>query len=294
MESMKSSSSVRLDAGPVVVEVPTMTVGSLARHIETNVEPVRRSSHVGNQPAMELAIMAGLPVGVDVLLVDTIQGNDRYSRPNQIIRTGTAEQLVSNRRSSGHVVGSLVAADRQQSLSDIHQRALDSLPLNNRPVAMMEYFGKHPQVLGAVVSACVELGHATRRVEPGGKITQSQSHVDGPIYGLDADHGTLLPLNGMMAMDALLSHEAGSDSTLHLAGPDMVRYTLDVARMKEVGEVMTRACSNLGVIQRPHRYRVLNAQNLGVIPEQSQHELLETGRTVDLSHAENNLLAPNC
>lgn len=284
---------LRITAGLMKVEVPSMTVGDLMKHVEADIEPVRRSSHIGNQPAMELAIMAGLPPGVDVLLVDTIQGNDRYSRPNQIIRVDSTGQLISNAKSNGRVVGSLqtnAIGETPEPIIDIHQRALDSLPLRNRPVAMMKYFSGHPEILGAVMTACVESAQATRHVQPDGKIERVIPADVTTIYGFESSHGVLLPLNGMMAMDALISHEAGSDSTLHLAGPDMIRYTLNATRMGEVNDVMARACAHLGVIQRPHRYRVLSANGLGVIPEQSQHQLLETGRTVDLSPFENNKL----
>lgn len=268
------------------VETPIMTVAELTEHIGSANEPVRRSTHVGNQPSMELTIMAALPMGVDVLMVDTIQGNDKYSQPNTVIGRAAVERLVSNRKADKRVVGSLrgEVEGAQVSLIDIHQGALDSLQLNNRPVLMMKYFAAHPELLGAAMEACEEMGEVTRFVDTEGLIHQSHEADKGrPIFGNASDHGRLLPLNGMMTMDALISHSQQSPSTLHLAGPDMVRYVRNPERMSRVSELFGRACALLALKSAEHNYRVLDTHRLAILPVRSQHELLESGQIIDIS-----------
>lgn len=270
------------------VEIPQMTIGELSRHIETNTEPVRRSSHVGNQPARELAIMS-LPPGVDVLMVDTIQGSDRYTSPNIIKDLDSHHTLVSRTKASGRVVGSLMAIDPvdgiEKSLPDIHQRALDELELSNRPVAMMKFFRQYPDLLTATIAACNEASQLRRAVREDGKIIDHSATTENPvIYGLDSAHtGVLLPLNGMMTLDMLISAQQGSESTLHLGGADMMQYVQDPERLSQVDELFGRTISLLGLSRQVHTYRVLDSRGLAVTNEQSQHELAKTRARIDLS-----------
>jgi hypothetical protein len=271
------------------IEIPQMTIGELSRHIETGIEPVRRSTHVGNQPARELAIMS-LPPGVDVLMVDTIQGNDRYTSPNIIKNRDDSHTLVSRTKASGRVVGSLTAIDPvdgiEKSLPEVHQRALDELELSNRPMTMMKFFRQYPDLLDATVAACSEANQLRRAVREDGKIIDHTPVVSEnmTIYGVSgAQSGVLLPLNGMMTLDMLISEQQGSDSTLHLGGADMMQYVQDPERLSQVDELFGRTVSLLGLSHRAHSYRVLDSRGLAVIDEQSQHELLETKRRIDLS-----------
>ena len=271
------------------IEMPRMTIGELSRHIEAGGEPVRRSTHVGNQPARELAIMS-LPPGVDVLMVDTIQGNDKYTSPNVIKKREDSHTLVSRTKASGRVVGSLLAIDpvdgREKPLPDIHQRALDELELSNRPTPMMKFFNCYPDLLAATIAACAETDQLRRAVREDGKIID-HSMVDEAttaVYGIDgAQSGVLLPLNGMMTLDMLISEQQGSESTLHLGGADMMQYVQDSERLSGVDELFGRAISLLGLSRRIHSYRVLDSRGLAVTDEQSQHELLETNRRIDLT-----------
>lgn len=270
------------------VELPNMTIGELSRHIETGVEPVRRSTHVGNQPARELAIMS-LPPGVDVLMVDTIQGNDRYTTPNIIKNGESSHTLISRTKASGRVVGSLIAVDpadgMEKSLPEIHQRALDELELPNPPTTMMKFFHRYPDLLAATVTACHEADQLRRAVRADGKIIDHPSLSPETIYGANGAHtGALLPLNGMMALDMLVSEHRGSDSTLHLGGADMMQYVQDSERLSQVDEVFRRAVALLGIAQRTHRYRVLDSRGMAITTETSQHELLEAKRRIDLTN----------
>lgn len=271
------------------IEIPRMTIGELSRHIESKAEPVRRSTHVGNQPARELAIMS-LPPGVDVLMVDTIQGNDRYTSPNVIKNRNDDHMLVSRTKASGRVVGSLRAVDPidgvERSLPDIHQSALDKLELPNRPVAMMKFFHQYPDLLAATVVACDEANQLRRAVRADGKIIDHSpvEQEEAQVYGAKgAQSGVLLPLNGMMTLDMLISNERGSDSTLHLGGADMMQYVQDPERLAQVDEVFGRAVALLGLTRQIHNYRVLDSRGLAVIDERSQYELLETKRQIDLA-----------
>lgn len=269
--------------------MPRMTIGELSGHIETSNEPVRRSTHIGNQPARELAIMS-LPPGVDVLMVDTIQGNDRYTSPNIIKGREDTHTLVSRTKASGRVVGSLTAVDPadgiEKPLPDIHQRALDALELPNRPAPMMKFFGQYPDLLAATVAACIDANQLRRAVREDGKIIDHNAGAADTttVYGVDdARSGLLLPLNGMMTLDMLISEQKGSQSTLHLGGADMMQYVQDPERLAGVSDLFGRAVSLLGLSRRVHSYRVLDSRGLAVVDEQSQHELLETGRQIDLS-----------
>lgn len=266
--------------------IETITVGDLSKRIEERSVPVRRSTHIGNQPPRELAIMAGLPAGVEVLMVDTIQGSDTYTKPYQLHTQDGNRALRSRNSSEGFVVGSLVANQLTQhetrTLVEVHQQSLDALPLRNRPVPMMQCFKAYPHILGAVVASCQEEGVITRAVREDGKIVNEVAGVTA-IFGGKETQGLLLPLNGMMAMDMLLSEEKGSDATLHLGGNDMVRYTQDHERMASAGSIFDRACALLGLRNRVHRYRIVPAKNLeATVRSQSQHVLLETGEHVDL------------
>lgn len=271
------------------VESPRMTIGQLSDRIEARTSPVRISGHVGNQTPSELVAMAGLPVGVDVMMVDTIQGTDKNSSPYLLRRSFGSEQLMSKTSARDKIVGSLIATDPldglEKSLASIHQRALDELPLHNRPITMLKYFSSYPDTLRAMVASCLETGSLQRVVEPSGKIKTSMSPPpDTPIYGLDDTSGLLLPLNGMMAVEMLISMQQQSDLTLHLGGNDMVVYTKDQERMAIVDDLFVRTCALLGIKNRQHTYQVIDSRGLAIINEQSQHELLESGTVVDISH----------
>ena len=272
------------------IENPVITIGELARHIESDSEPVRRSTHVGNQSARELAIMS-LPPGVDVLTVDTIKGDDRYATPHIVKRSQEDSiTLVSRSKASKHIVGSLVAIDPydniNKSLTDIHQGVLDELPLNNKPIAMMKFFREYPEALSAMIHACVETGQLRRYVHPDGVIRDGGHGDDmSVVYGKSATStsGALLPLNGMMALDMVISTIQGSDATMHLGGADMIRYTQDEERRHDISQLFSRTLSALAIRAVRHQYKVVDVRGLAVSDHVSQHELKHRGDTIDLS-----------
>jgi hypothetical protein len=283
---------------------PELTIGELHRAIEAKRRPVRRSPHIGNIPSKDLAVMTGLPPGVEVLMVNTIQGDDKVTKPYVTRLSKDREvSLTSRSAASGRVIGAVaiklldqnihtlpVAPTSGQSIADYHQEALGRLQLSNQPINMMDRFNQHPDMLRATLEACKEQGCLHRRVGEDGKI-HSDKDVDFQVEGIYGIHdstpthrGVLLPLNGMMTIDMLLSEEEGSPETLHLGGGDMVCYTRDAERMQEVGQIKSRAAALLGRCALPHCYIVQDCRGLAVItPEVSQHELLLAGRQVDPS-----------
>lgn len=272
----------------IKVETPRITIGQLSDTIESNQMPVRRSTHVGNQPPLEMAIMAGLPPGVDVMMVDTIQGNDGYALPHRIMKRNEKINLLSNKKASGRVVGYCEAANpyddgRTATLDQIHQYALDKLNLSNPPIAMMKFFNRYPHILGATIQACLETNELNRLVGEDGKIEEfAPGRAIEQIYSGGKTTGAMIPLNGMMAMDMLISNELGSDRTMHLCGPHMVEYVRDDHRMKIVSELFARACALMEIKAQNHIYRVVDSRGLAVVDALSQHELLETGMSINL------------
>lgn len=268
----------------ITLETPRMTIGQLADHIEDHVEPVRRSTHIGNQPPREMAIMAGLPAGVDVLMVDTIHGRDKYTEPRVINLGDTKLPLVSSREANDRVVG-MVKTEEGRSIADIHNEALYGLDLNNHPHVMMDFFSKYPDFLHATIAACYESGQIQRRVVEDGKIVRSTGEEPHEIYGMQgSQEGVLLPLNGMMVMDMLSSHYSGSGSTLHLGGKDMIGYMTDEERLSDLSDLHTRTQALLGITASRHTYRVLDSRGLAnAVRSRSQHEMTASGEVVDLS-----------
>jgi hypothetical protein len=284
---------------------PDLSIGELCRTIEEKKRPVRRSPHIGNIQPKDMAVMAGLPEGVEVLLVSTIQGDDKITRPHVVqLSRETEIPLTSRSAARNRVVGAVairqtdpsmieelpVAPKSGQTLSDYHMEALSRLTLTNQPICMMKRFGRNPDLLMATAEACREQGCLHRIVGEDGKImTNADPDLQQVgLYGIDdatpAEMGALLPLNGMITMDMLLSEDAGSSQTLHLGGGDMVCYTRDQERMEDISTLKARASAQLGHCALRHLYIVVDCRGLAVmVPEVSQHELLVTGRIIDPS-----------
>lgn len=262
-----------------------MSVGELSRHIEAGIEPVRRSTHIGNQPPRELVIMAGLPTGVDVLMVDTIQGDDPYTQPNKVLMADENRVLTSRRKAQGIVVEHVTdqTSTEAASVADFHTKALERLTLNNPPMPMMKFFASKPDLLAAAVQACHDEGLILRSIDDYGKFRPLKSSVDR-LYTGGKSTGAVLPLVGMMALDMMISHEQGSKTTLHLAGNDMIQYTANKERMHMVSNVFTRAMALLGMGAVDHTYRILDSRGLASMTNvPSQHAVEGSALSIDLS-----------
>lgn len=285
------------------VEHPNLNVGELVKAIKTKAAPIRRSTHVGNKPPRELVIMTALPSGVEVIEVDSIQGNDNYSDPRSLRLAYGAIRLCEGGGGKGRVVGS-VRIDRDigndplgsavendlackpkvgEFVSDFHTRAIMELNPTNPPERMSNYFASQTDIYRAVLEAVSEAGHKQNVVLAAGLVRPYEANGSkSGIFGLEdetmANEGVLPPLNAMMAIDMLISAlRDGSDTTVHLAGPDMVEYTRDPARMRVVAELMGRAAAVLEVTRRPHTYRVVDINGLErlvpLVTHATQHQL---------------------
>lgn len=280
-----------------------LSIGELCRTIEEGNRPIRRSPHIGNIRPRDLAVMSGLPPGVEVLLVNTVQGDDKVTKPH-VVRIGDNEIPLSSRNAArnrvvGAVAISIVSEEASllpiqptlgRNIAEYHLEALSHLRLSNRPVTMMEKFNEHPELLMATAEACTGQGSLHRQVGDDGKIV-ANIRPDLKVSGLYGIHdvspsrtGALLPLNGMMALDMLLSEAVGSSETLHLGGGDMMSYTNDESKMEQVSAVKARASALLGLRPTRHRYIVQDIRGLAkTVPVASQHELLLNGHLVDLT-----------
>jgi len=287
----------------VHVEQPRLTVGELKRKIEEKPNPVRRSTHIGNQPAHELLLMHAMPKGIDIVMVDTIQGNDSYAMPKMVVLPGESSLPLCRRKQAVGRVVSSISVDTGclpgrldlacepidgESLADFHTRAINALEPTNRPLPMMKFFGSHGDLLSATMTACHRLGKLNRRVLENGTIVAEDTTdpQETGVFGVDdvtpSTEGAMLPLNGMMALEMSISGMVlGADKTTHLAGPHMADYTRDEARMNDVGLIMAKTASELGVQAMRQCYEVVDITGLSriVTPEThiSQHQLLRTG-----------------
>ena len=271
-----------------------MTIGGLVELIESNTLPVQKTGHVGNQNPNAMTVTFGLPNGVDNILVNTVQGNDRNSTPYQV----NGEPLVSKRQAAGRAVDSIEVKrsdDKNginpperyvgRKLTDIHGEQIDLHGPNNPTRLMTDVFSDHPEVFLVVIESCKEMGSLTRYVEPGGKISTGNEPQEN-IYGFKGSKdGLLIPLPGMMAMGVMLGKKAGSDTTVHLAGPDMVRYTQEEDVMGQVEECLNRTYALLGIVGTKSTIIVVDTTNLGVIHSyKSQHDQRFTGKIEIYDH----------
>lgn len=236
--------------------------------------PIFRSPHVGNVSNAELSVIygvAGLGGEVKLEIVDTIRGKDRYSLPRVAI-VGMKRILLASNKGSGKIVGScevldaaleelrgegLLAEDADpKTLKDLHLDSLRrALPESVGIVPSSEYFAQiGAKAYAAVLRETVNvLGRTLRSVNEEGKIEegiQAQDFED--IYGLGElkSVGLLPPLEAMMAIEVIKKaiEAPGKDvEIVHIAGPDMIKYTKDEAVMKPVEAIAERVLLDIGL-----------------------------------------------
>lgn len=241
-----------------------------------NKQEIKRSPHVGNVNAQELATILGIAsLGgtVQVELVDTIQGNDKYARPHLIAAAeGKSVPLISRKKSNGRVVGAcLLSSDtilaikksaidvtvhEGQSLTELHSRSLqDVLPSTVRTELSSEFFALIESVVvaSALDYAREHIDRPLRRVGLDGKIQIHNGQIaPEDIFGTGEkpQTGILPPLELMMAIEMALkaADTPGCDSqVVHVAGPDMIVYTKDDAIMNHTKDIAAKMCSDLGL-----------------------------------------------
>lgn len=242
-------------------------------------ETIFRSPHVGNVNASELAlIFAVCEMGgnMQLELVDTIHGDDKYSRPRIAKIGNNAINLASRSYAKGRIVGECIAESgaiellgrlgldfgldqlERQTLKDIHlmslQEALPDSVAINVSTAFFAEIGQ-PAYSMILSESAKFLDRPLRMVDKHGKIVPCDTEVKdfSHIYGLGSKSpsGLLPPLEGMMAIEVVkkVLESKGSDCRLvHIAGPDMIAYTRLDEIMDPVGKIARSVLSELGAL----------------------------------------------
>ncbi|HTB48817.1 MAG TPA: hypothetical protein VK712_01910 [Verrucomicrobiae bacterium] len=262
--------------------------------ISAETMPVRRGVHVGNQKPHDLAVECCLPPGVDVLAADTINGNDRVSRPRYIKLFGGEITLAAEKYRSKIVCAIPLKENIQEELNehripimpradetiaDLHLRAILELNPNNPPIRVSKFFTRHRTLYQATVEATAKEFQGSRIVNE----TECSPQEVG-IFGLeDASPKTsgLVPsINVMMAMDILTAAQQGFNASLHLGGSGMAEYTREPKRMASLSKVIGRVASEIGFKLRSHTYLISNingfSEGLDPAVYTSQYELLRS------------------
>lgn len=213
--------------------------------------PIRRSPHVGNVNSNELQLMFGVAAlggTLQLEMVDSIQGDDNYSSPRHVIVNGMSVPIISKKQAKGKIVGAChVGPDGAQNCQkagvpgineganvlSVHQDALEAvLPSQVEVATSTEYFASlGEQMLTMIIGAAQQhVERPVRQVMEDGSIKQlSEPHDRQDIFGIgeNPQTGILLPLEAMMATELIeIAMDDDRDSTvIHIAGPDMIRYT---------------------------------------------------------------------
>lgn len=240
-------------------------------------DTIYRSPHVGNVNANELRLLLGLSnsgATVQLQMVDTIRGDDRYANPRVALVGGTSIALASRNYAQSRIVGaSIVSVDGLSKLSNfgigftdpadaatlktLHLSAMRQvLPERTTMNASSAYFATAGTLAyeAMLQSTARILSRPLRTIDCEGKIRQIDELPKGEldIYGLGANpmSGLLPSLEGMMAMEVVTKVMAtqGADARIvHVAGPDMIRYTKLEDVMKPVETIANSVLKELGI-----------------------------------------------
>ena len=296
----------------ITVEHPEMTIGELSELVEAGTERIVRSVHPGNQTLRNLLIITALPPGIEVMEVDSVQGNDPHSQPDKIILDGATIPLCTRKEAKGKIVRSITISkigEEQggdprvnelvvtpclgETLTEFHARALDRLYPHNPPIAMSQRFAQRLDILQAAMCCAIETGEAQRTAEPDGTIipvsVQTARHKG--IFGIEdnspTNEGLLPSLVTMMALDiatSALVHR--TERTIHLGGEDMARYTRDPKVMNKVVALALRIAAELEEGIDEHSYQIVDIRGLNRLVSSathaSQHQLLRAGDIVNV------------
>lgn len=238
-------------------------------------EVIYRSPHVGNLNNSELNLAFGISAmggAMQLELVDSIRGDDGYSNPRVLMLGGNALALASRNYAKSRVVGGCVVDESTMdtlrnlgidtgvasspTLRTLHVGALQQrLPAAVKATVSSEYFAAIGEdTYGAVLAASqAVINRPLRQVDEEGKLREVSAGASfDSIYGLgeNKDQGVLPPLEAMMAIEVIkkVLETNGSDGQIvHVAGPDMIRYTKDPEVMDPVRGIAGRVLSALGV-----------------------------------------------
>lgn len=238
-----------------------------------NDEILYRSPHVGNVNSQELGLVFGLSaIGarMQLELVDTIRGNDNYSQPKVAV-VGLQKIVLASNKHAGRIVGSCQAKpegveqlsslgidvpEATSNLKQLHVNSLrQALPESTEVTPSTDFFAQiGDEAYEIVLRETVKtIERPLRFVQSTGKIDQVIGNADfGNIYGLGdkPEEGLLPPLEAMMAIEVIkqaLENEGNDSQLIHIAGPDMIKYTKDSSIMKPVENIVNRVLSDLGV-----------------------------------------------
>ncbi len=236
---------------------------------------VYRSPHVGNVNNSELSLMFGLSemgAMVQVELVDSIRGDDRYSRPQVALIGDSAITLASRNSAKSRVVGGCepkpeavdelialgvkVDTELSPTLRSLHVGSLEqAVPESVSITVSSEYFATMGQMAYKMVleEAQKVVDRPLRNVDSQGKPREvSGEHTLDNIYGLgdNPGEGLLPPLEAMMAMEVvkkLIDNNSQDGQIVHVAGPDMIRYTREDGIMGRVETIAQNVLSGLAI-----------------------------------------------
>lgn len=240
-------------------------------------QPIYRSPHVGNVNNNELSLVlgiAGMGGTMQLELVDSIRGDDSYSNPRVVKIGEKALVLASRNTAKSRVPGGCainpnlddeaellelgIVTKPHMTLRDVHMNSLNMvLPEAVSATPSSLYFASiGSRAYESVLCASNTIvDRPLRRIDAEGKIRDMPTVTNySDIYGLgdNPTEGLLPSLEAMMAIEIVkkVVDANGSDvQIVHVAGPDMIRYTKESEMMQKVDKIATSAISELGVSQ---------------------------------------------
>lgn len=219
-----------------------------------NGETVFRSPHVGNINKAELALMFGIDAmggRLELSLVDTIRGDDRYADPRSLLLGGSKIALASRNYAKSRVVAAceideagiknlqnsaLSLLPPVSNLASLHNAALErAVPESLKVQTASAFFGTIDLEMYRTVldTARTILSRNLRSATESGKIVEVP--MEAPIRelfgrGENPLYGAMPPLEAMLAMECIkaVTVQPSEDVRIvHVGGPDMVRYVAD-------------------------------------------------------------------
>lgn len=290
------------NGGELRVEYPRLTPQHLIKLTEAG-ELIERSDHVGNQHISALMTITDPRIKVRQMLVDTTNGNDREYRPRHVKIFGQLvpicpddKQLLNvrhlrfepNTKSSERLshlptmklpnIGEPIVRTHQASLKKVSEG-------KSTVVTLTDVIGNNAETSTLVMGHLSNIGLIKRSVTDAGRILHLEatpSVQESGIFGINDSSGpyagTLLPLEGMMALDLVLAARAGVDDVFHQAGCDMRLYTKDTNIMTRVASVAAATLIDLGISYSLPTYHVVDTTNMAKLASVANPEILPTSQ----------------
>lgn len=146
------------------IEHPLLSIEQLVRLAQS--QRLERSIHCGNVALRDLVIVTNLPG--EVIVGDTVHGNDRHARPAQIKVGNDSFRLVPLKAADGQIVGRLpVPAERMKgvvakhpALKEIEGPHESAAALHLASLASISRAGDQPRLLTELLAAAGDMGRA--------------------------------------------------------------------------------------------------------------------------------------